>query len=450
MRIIIVGIGKLGEYLTKSLVKDGHEITVIDTFFNKHENIINNEDVNYIEGNALDANILREAGAQNADLLICAMEKDEQNVMCSLIAKKMGTKHTIARIRNPEYASSISFLKEDLGLSLTINPDLLTAEYIYNVLSIPTAINTTSFFKGKVEMISLRVKEDSVIKNLTLNKIANKLDRIIICAIERNNEIIIPKGSTKFLEDDKIFITGTPQAINKFLIYLKRIGEKTKKVMICGGSDTAIYLTKILLDTGMQVRIIEDNEERCIKLSEELPKALIIHGDVSNQNILYEEGIEKADAFVSLTGIDEENIIYSMFATNLKVPKVITKINHINLAGVLEKANIDTVITPHIIASNQIVSYIRAMQNGEGSSCEALYKFEEEKFEMLEFNIKEDFKGLNTKLRNLKLKEGILIIAIQRGKNIIIPNGNDEINNKDIIVIIDNNNKIKNINDIIE
>ncbi len=450
MRIIIVGIGKLGEYLTKSLVKDGHEITVIDTFFNKHENIINNEDVNYIEGNALDANILREAGAQNADLLICAMEKDEQNVMCSLIAKKMGTKHTIARIRNPEYASSISFLKEDLGLSLTINPDLLTAEYIYNVLSIPTAINTTSFFKGKVEMISLRVKEDSVIKNLTLNKIANKLDRIIICAIERNNEIIIPKGSTKFLEDDKIFITGTPQSINKFLIYLKRIGEKTKKVMICGGSDTAIYLTKLLLDTGMQVRIIEDNEERCIKLSEELPKALIIHGDVSNQNILYEEGIEKADAFVSLTGIDEENIIYSMFATNLKVPKVITKINHINLGGVLEKANIDTVITPHIIASNQIVSYIRAMQNGEGSSCEALYKFEEEKFEMLEFNIKEDFKGLNTKLRNLKLKEGILIIAIQRGKNIIIPNGNDEINNKDIIVIIDNNNKIKNINDIIE
>ena len=450
MRIIIVGIGKLGEYLTKSLVKDGHEITVIDTFFNKHENIINNEDVNYIEGNALDANILKEAGAQNADLLICAMEKDEQNVMCSLIAKKMGTKHTIARIRNPEYASSISLLKEDLGLSLTINPDLLTAEYIYNVLSIPTAINTTSFFKGKVEMISLRVKEDSVIKNLTLNKIANKLDRIIICAIERNNEIIIPKGTTKFLEDDKIFITGTPQGINRFLIYLKRIGEKTKRVMICGGSDTAIYLTNILLDSGMQVRIIEDNEDRCKKLSEELPKALIINGDVSNQNILYEEGIEKADAFVSLTGIDEENIIYSMFATNLKVPKVITKINHINLGGVLEKANIDTVITPHIIASNQIVSYIRAMQAGEGSSCEAIYKFEEEKFEMLEFNIKEDFKGIDIKLRNLKLKAGILIIAIQRGKNIIIPNGNDEIKNKDIIVIIDNQNEIKNINDIIE
>ncbi len=450
MRIIIVGIGKLGEYLTKSLVKEGHEITVIDTYFNKHENIINNEDVNYIEGNALNANILKEAGAQNADLLICAMDKDEQNVMCSLIAKKMGTKHTIARIRNPEYASSISLLKEDLGLSLTINPDLLTAEYIYNVLSIPTAINTTSFFKGKVEMISLKVKEDSVIKNSTLNKISHKLDRIIICAIERKNKIIIPKGTTKFLEDDKIYITGTPQSINKFLIYLKRIGEKTKKVMICGGSDTAIYLTNMLLDSGMQVRIIEDNEERCKKLSEELPRALIIHGDVSNQDILYEEGIEKADAFVSLTGIDEENIIYSMFATNLKVPKVITKINHINLGGVLEKANIETVITPHIIATNQIVSYIRAMENGAGSSCEALYKFEEETFEMLEFNVKEDFKALNKKLKNIKFKEGILIIAIQRGKNIIIPNGNDEINNKDIIVIIDNNNKIKNINDIIE
>ena len=450
MRIIIVGIGKLGEYLTKSLVREGHEITVIDTVFNKHENIINNEDVNYIEGNGLNANTLKEAGATTADLLVCAMDKDEQNVMCCLLAKKLGTKHTIARIRNPEYASSISLLKEDLGLSLTINPDLLTAEYIYNVLSIPTAINTTSFFKGKVEMISLRVKEDSVIKNLTLNKIANKLDRIIICAIERKNEIIIPKGTTKFLEDDKIYITGTPQGINKFLIYLKRIGEKTKKVIICGGSDTAIYLSRLLLDTGMQVKIIEDNEDRCRQLSEELPHALIIHGDVSNQNVLYEEGIEKSDAFVSLTGIDEENIIYSMFATSLNVPKVITKINHINLGGVLDKANIDTVITPHIIATNQVVSYIRAMENSSGSSCEALYKFEEEAFEMLEFNIKEDFKGLDTKLRNLKIKDGILIIAIQRGKNIIIPNGNDEIKNKDIIVIIDNQNQVKNINDIIE
>ena len=450
MRIIIVGIGKLGEYLTKSLVREGHEVTVIDTVFNKHENIINNEDVNYIEGNGLNANTLKEAGATTADLLVCAMDKDEQNVMCCLLAKKLGTKHTIARIRNPEYASSISLLKEDLGLSLTINPDLLTAEYIYNVLSIPTAINTTSFFKGKVEMISLRVKEDSVIKNLTLNKIANKLDRIIICAIERKNEIIIPKGTTKFLEDDKIYITGTPQGINKFLIYLKRIGEKTKKVMICGGSDTAIYLSRLLLDTGMQVKIIEDNEDRCRQLSEELPHALIIHGDVSNQNVLYEEGIEKSDAFVSLTGIDEENIIYSMFATSLNVPKVITKINHINLGGVLDKANIDTVITPHIIATNQVVSYIRAMENSSGSSCEALYKFEEEAFEMLEFNIKENFKVLDTKLRNLKIKDGILIIAIQRGKNIIIPNGNDEIKNKDIIVIIDNQNQVKNINDIIE
>mgnify|MGYP002857340359 CR=1 FL=1 len=450
MRIIIVGIGKLGEYLTKSLVREGHEITVIDTYFNKHENIINNEDVNYIEGNALNANILKEAGAASADLLICAMDKDEQNVMCSLLAKKLGTKHTIARIRNTEYASSISLLKDDLGLSLTINPDLLTAEYIYNVLSIPTAINTTSFFKGKVEMISLKVKEDSVIKNLTLNKIANKLDRIIICAIERKNKIIIPKGTTKFLEDDKVYITGTPQSINKFLIYLKRIGEKTKKVIICGGSETAVYLSRLLIDSGMTTKIIEDNEERCQKLSEELPQALIIHGDVSNQNVLYEEGIEKADAFVSLTGIDEENIIYSMFASSLNVPKVITKINHINLEGILDKANIDTVITPHIIASNQIVSYIRAMENSTGSSCEALYKFEEEAFEMLEFNIKNDFKGLDTKLRNLKFKEGILIIAIQRGKNIIIPNGNDEIKEKDIIVIIDNKNQVKNINDIIE
>lgn len=451
MKIIIVGVGKLGGYLAKNLVKDNNEITIIDTDFSTSQDVINNEDLNYINGNGLDSNILIEAGIADTDLLISVMESDEQNVMCSLLGKKLGATHTIARIRTPEYASSINILKEELGLSMTINPESLTASHIANVLNTPSALDATTFFKGRIRMISLKVKDNTNLEGLTLNALLKKLNsRIIICAIERNGEIIIPRGNTKIMKNDKLHITGKPSDIHEFLKFSKLITSKTKKVIISGGSNTAIYLSKILLEMGMQVKIIEINEERCRFLSEILPDALIIHGDVSDQNVLYEEGIEKCDAFVALNSIDEENIVYSMFVSSLNVPKIITKVNHINLDHISDLANIDTVITPHKIATNQIVKYVRAMQNSNSSSCESIYRFDNEQFEMLEFNIKDDFKELNTKIKDIELKEGILIVAILRGKNIIFPNGNDEIKNKDTIIVVDSGSNIKSINDILE
>lgn len=450
MRIIVVGIGKLGSYLAKTLVKERHDVTVIDVNFINHEDLINNEDLNYIEGNALDPSILIEAGAKDADLLISVMNKDEQNIMCSLIAKKLGTKHTIARIRTPEYNSAINILKEELGLSITVNPEKLTAEYIARALNIPSALNATTFFRGRIHMISLKVSQNTVLCGTTVNELGRKLKRIIICAIERNNEIIIPDGTTKIVENDKIYVSGTQKEINNFLRYTKLITHKTKKVIISGATETAFYLAKILLEIGMEVKLIDLDEERCKYLSEKLPGALIINGDVSNKSLLYEEGIDECDAFVSLNSIDEKNIIYSMFASSINIPKIITKINHITLDEVIKNANIDNIVAPHKIAINQIVKYVRAMENSGSSSCEAIYKFNNESFEMVEFNVKNDFKKLNIKIKELNLKQGILIAVILREKNIIIPSGDDYIKNGDIIVIADNNDEIRNINDILE
>lgn len=449
MKIVIVGVGKLGEYLAKSLVKEGHAVTLVDVDFTTSQDIINNEDLNYIDGNGLDVSVLKEAGVDQADLLISVMLQDEQNTMCCLLGKKLGAKHTIARIRTPEYANSIELLKEDLGLTMTINPEKLTAQHIARILSIPSALNATIFFKGRIQMISVKVKEKKYLDGITIANLNKKLEgRIIVCAIERDNEIIIPRGNTKMQVNDILHITGTPTNINEFL-KLVGLDDKTRKVIISGGSSTAVYLAKYLTEMGMAVKLIELNEERCTFLSEQLPDTLVINGDASDQELLYEEGIDECDAFVSLTSIDEENIVYSMFAAMQQVPKIISKVNHINLEGIIEKAAIDTVVTPHKIATNTIVKYVRAMQYGENSSCESIYKFDDDKFEMVEFKVTNKFEKINCKIKDIELKDGVLITAILRGKNIIFPSGNDKIFENDTIVIINNESKIQELNDIL-
>lgn len=451
MKIIIAGIGKLGEYLTKKLVEQGHSVTIVDnkTFSNK--DIVNNEDVFYIKGNALDSSILLEAGIEKADLLISVMDKDEKNVMCCLLGKKLGVERTIARVRSPEYTSSVSILKDELGLSMIINPEYMTALHIVRVLSIPEAIDTKTFFKGRIMMITIKIKKDSPIIGETILKISKKTERVIVCALERDGNTIIPKGNVKIKENDKLHITGTRENLVLFLEYIGIVVKKPKKIMISGGSPTAVYMAKMLINMGMFVKIIELNPIRCEELSEQLPKAMIINGDVSNQELLYEEEIEKYDCFISLNNIDEENIVHSIFAKSINVPTVITKVNHINLDGVVEMSGIDRIITPHKIATNQIVNYIMALANSNNSSCETIYKFDNEKFEILEFNVKNGFKFLNTKIKDMKIKDGILIVAILRGKNIIFPTGDDHIEENDTIVIaVDENDEIKELSGIME
>lgn len=452
MKIIIAGVGKLGEYLAKELSLDNNEITIIDEKYINNREVVNNEEVFYVNGNALDANTLEEAGAKNADMLISVMDKDEKNIMCSFLGKKLGVKKTIARVRTVEYSSSINLLKEDLGLSMVINPELMTAGHIARTLSIPNALNTIHFFKGRLFMVAFKVKENSTITGLSVNHLLRKIPkRVIICAINRDGKTIIPSGGDVIEKDDKLFITGTRDDVLFFLKYANLASDKNKKIIIAGGSTTAVYLAKMLIESGMQVKIIEISEERCKELSEKLPKAMIINGDVSNQDLLYEEGIESCDAFISLNSIDEENIVHSMFAKGINVPSVITKVNHINLDGVLDKSDIDNVITPHKIACNSIVRYLRAIENSNDSSCESIYKFDNEHFVMMEFYIKKGFKGINIKLKDLHVSKDALVVAILRGRSIIFPNGNDELKEKDTVIIASNNKKnIKDINDILE
>lgn len=451
MKIIIVGIGKLGSYLAKSLVRDNNEVTIIESDILKARKMTESEDLNYVCGSGLDPDTLIEAGIDNTDLLISVMQKDEQNLICSLLGKKMGAKNTIARIRDKEYEKSINMMKEELGLSMVINPELLTANLVSQILSIPSALNTTTFLKGKIQMISLKIIEKSKLVGITISAVNNRFDgKVIICAVEREGQTIIPKGNIRLEENDKLYVTGTMYDINNFLKYENLITGKTKTAMICGGSTTAIYLTKQLLDMGMVVKIIDIDKEKCEKLSDELPGAIVINADASSQNILYEEGIKDCDAFITMTNIDEENIIYSMFASSIGVPKIITKINHIDLDGLVNKAELDTVITSHKIASNQIVKYVRAIKKSIKSKCDAIYTFDDNSFEMLEFKVKEDFNGLNVKLKDLNLKDGILIIAINRNRNIIFPYGNDMIRKNDTIIVANSKNQIIEINDILE
>ena len=448
MKIIIVGIGKLGEYVAHELVKENHEVTLIDVNIKNHNNIINNEDLNYVCGNGLDANVLLEAGVRDTDLLISVMAKDEQNLMCCLIGKKLGAKHTIARIRTPEYASSIDVIKEDLGLSMAINPERSTARHIVGILSIPSAIDVKSFFKGRLQLVS--IKANDKLSGHTINSLSKITDNIIVCAIEKDGEIIIPRGSTKIHENDIIHLTGTPKGIQKILKHAHLLADKIKKTMIIGGSSTAVYLAEALNDLGIENKIIEIDEHRCHELSDRLPESLIIHGDATNENILLEEGIQETDSLVALNSIDEENIVLSLYAKNQKVPKVITKINHINLSGIVEQSNLDSIITPHKIATTQIVTYIKAMQDSESSSCESVYRFGDDEFELLEFYVKEEFKGLNMKLRDINFKENIIIVAIWRGRKITFPGGGDTIHEKDTIIVANKSAVIKDINDILE
>ncbi|MDO4996772.1 MAG: Trk system potassium transporter TrkA [Bacilli bacterium] len=449
MRIVIVGIGKLGEYLTRQLVDLDNEVTIVDKDFSRKTDIINNLDVNYIEGNGLDSNVLLEAGVSNSDLLISVMNKDEANLMCSLIGKKLGAKHTIARIRTPEYSNSINLLKDDLGLSMTINPEAMTASSIARTLNIPRVLDSTTFLKGRIEVVTLKVVEKSKLIGASVETFSKKLGiNMIICAIERGKDTIIPKSNTKILLGDKIHITGTRRDINTLLKYLG-LTEKTKYVMIAGGSSVAVYLSRMLIDMGMKVKIIELERDRCLELNEAVPKAIVVNGDVSDQEILYEEDIENCDAFIALTSIDEENIIYSMFAKNLGVKKVITKVNHIKLDGVIDTANIDTVIAPHKVATNMVVKYVREMANSGDSSCEAIYNHDNI-FEMIEYKVGSEFKKIGVKIKDLKLKNGIIIAAVQREKNIIFPNGDDLILNNDTIVVVNSKNRLKSVNDILE
>ena len=452
MNIVIVGDGKVGATLVEHLSSEGHNVVVIDRDQKNVEQIVNSFDVMGICGNGANCEVQLEAGVDSADLFIAATSSDELNILSCLMAKKAGASHTIARVRNPDYLNQLPFFKDALGLSMIVNPELDAANEIAKVLRFPNAINIETFYRGLVDLVELKIDVENPLCDMQLTDIFNKFDvKILVCAVQRKNEVIIPRGDFILQAGDKIHVTAPRGVLVNFFKQLKIYKHRTKNIMIIGGGKMGYYLARQLCETGgYNVKIIESDIERCEKLCEFLPKADIIHGDGTDRRILIEQGLEGQDAFVALTTIDEENIISSMYASSLGVSKTVAKVNRVSYE-VLESIGMDSAISSKAIAANRILAYARAIENsGEESSVQTLYKLVGGQVEALEFKIETDFSQIDIPLRDLKLKRDTLIACIIRNHKVIYPGGNDCIELNDRVVIVTKSNHISSINEIFE
>ena len=455
MNIIIIGCGKVGEALAEQLNEQGNNITVIDTDMKKLKDVSAKCDVMGVNGNGATHLVQQEAGIENADLMIAVTGSDELNLLCCLIARKAGNCKTIARVRSPQYSSEAPFLKDELGLAMVINPEQAAAEEIARVLRFPSAINIDTFCRGRVELIKLKVPEGSPLVGVAVKELSSKLGcDVLVCTLERGNEAYIVNGNTVFEERDVISIVASPKKANDFFRKINYKSKSVKDAIIAGGGELGHYLCDILVNYGISVKLIEKDTKRSEELCALWGNAVtVINGDASDQEVLLEEGLAQAGAFVALTNLDEENILLSLFAHSAGNAKLVTKINRIDFEDVIKHLDLDTIIYPKSITADQIVRYVRSLKNTQGSNVEQLHQVIKGKIEAAEFIIRDASPVTKTPLMDLKLKSGILVAAILRGKNVVIPRGSDTIEPGDTVVIVSdsvsNNSGLHDITDIL-
>ena len=451
MNIIIMGCGKIGGDILANLVTEGHDVTAMDENAEVLSDLTNVYDVMTVCGSGLDYDTLTEAGVKDAELYLAMTQNDEVNIMSCFLARKMGAKHTVARISNPEYKGrGLAFIKQQANISMFINPDQVTAAEIFNTLKLPNGIRSEYFSKRYFEMIEMQVKEYSPLIGHKLFEIRNKIKaKFLVCVVRRGNEVFIPDGNFELKKGDMINLTASPSEVDKLLKACGYLEKGTRDVMILGGSGPSYYLGKMLSEVRSSVKIIEKDRQRCRELCEAIPQAVVINGDGAKQEILMEEGLASADAFVSLTGIDEENILMSIFAASQNVPKSLTKVDRNEFKTMAEKLGLENIVTPKELISNSMVRYARALENSMGSNVETLYKLMDGAAEALEFNVKQSFKKVQIPLKYLDLKPDILIGGIVRGRRTIIPGGDDVIMVGDRVVIIATNQRLYDLADIL-
>ncbi len=392
-----------------------------------------------------------EAGVQKADLLIAATSADEINMLACMVAKKLGAKHTIARVRDPQYQQQMFFLKEELGLSVVVNPEQSAASEISRLMRFVPAIKAEPFAKGRIDLVEFKVKENSPLDGVQLSDFYRQFKvKILVCAARRGEEVFIPKGNFIIRSGDKLTILAAPAEISSFFRTVGTFQRKVRDVMVVGGGRIAYYLARQLIETGIHVKIIEKDEKRCNQLFDLLPKATILHGDGTDHELLSEEGLDKTDALIALTGIDEENIILSMYANSLNVDKVVTKVNNARLAEMLAPMGIESVISPKEIAANRIISYVRAMTNATGSNVEMLYRLADNKVEALEFRVRESSRCIGVPLKDMPIKDDVLVGAIIRGGACIIPGGDDVIKAHDSVIVVTTMNGLHELDKILK
>lgn len=451
MKIVIVGGGKVGYTLAQHLVTEDHDIVLIDDDYGVLNHADETLDIMCIKGNGASVEILKQAGISETDVLIAVTNGDELNMICCVIGKKLGAKHTVARIRNTDYSNEYKMLKQELELDMVINPEMEAADEITRMLQFPSAANVETFANNMLEMVEFRILESDNILNTKLLDLTKKLpSRVLFCAVRRDDEIVIPKGNFSFEHNDLVYVIGEKKDIYSFFTYLGRSPHKAKNITIIGGSRIAIYLTWLLEDLGMSVKIIELNKDRCLLLSEILNNALIICGDGTDQEVLDNENIQAADATVALTNMDEENLISSLYAHQCGVPKVILKVNRTNYIPIIEKLGFDSTISPKLSTAYNILRYVRALSNSQGIAVEKLYKILHNEAEVAEFTAKSSPDLINIPLKDLNLKNDVLIAALVRNKKIIIPYGNDFIKEGDKVIVVTKTGFITDLNEILE
>lgn len=450
MEIIIVGCGKVGSTLAEQLSREGHDISIIDMNEQKVDEISNICDAMGFVGNGGSYKIQLEAGIEKAHLMIAVTGSDELNLLCCLIARKAGNCKTIARVRNPIYSKEIQFIKEELGLSLIINPEYEAASEIARLLRFPSAIDISMFNKGRVELLSFRVNHDSPLKDTKVNEIHRKFKcDILVSIVERGEEVIIPNGDVIIKENDLVSIVAPHKEAMDFFVKIGLVKNPVKSAMLIGGGKLSYYLAKKLIKSGINVKIVEEKFSRCEELTELLPKAMIIHGDGTDTNLLLEEGIEEMESFASLTGMDEENVLLSLYAKSRMNGKIITKINRIAYDEVINSLDLGSVIYPKYTTASYILQYVRAMNNSIGSNVETLYKIKKDKAEALEFYVNEGSKLIGKNLEELELKENVLICCINRNGRVITPKGQDSIQKGDHVIVVTTNVGLHDLSDIV-
>jgi trk system potassium uptake protein TrkA len=450
MKIIIVGGGKVGYTLAEQLSTEDHDIILIDNDDDVLTHADETLDIMCIKGNGASVDILKTAGISEADILLAVTDSDELNMICCVIGKKLGAKHTVARVWNTDYSNEFKMLREELELDMVINPEMEAAAEIAQMIQFPSAVDVEAFANNLVELVEFRVLETDPIINTKLVDLSKLLpSKILFCTIMRGDEVFIPKGNFVLLPDDLVQVIGERNSISRFFKYLGRNTHKVKNVTIIGGSRTAIYLTWLLEEMDLNVKIIELNKDRCLILNDILTKSMIICGDGTDQEVLDSENIESADAVVALTDRDEENLIISLYAHQCGVPKVILKINRQNYFPIVQKLGLDSIISPKYITANYILRYIRALDNSQGIAVEKLYRILDNKAEIVEFTVKDSFNVTDIKLQDLSLKNDVLIASIVRNKTIIIPDGNDVIKENDKVIVVSKTGFITDLSDIL-
>lgn len=451
MKIVIIGLGTIGKTILKSLSDKEHTITIVDENKEKIESLIEKYDVYGVVGNGACLDIQKEANVGDADLAIVLTCSDELNVFACLVAKKLGVKNTIARVRNPDYRKQIIQMKDELGISMIVNPEWDTATEIFNLINLPSIAQFERFARGRVLLVEIIAESGCSLVGESLISLGKKLNtKVLICAVQRGQDVTIPSGNFVIEEGDKIYLTSDAKSLRDFLAEINLVKNPLKNIMIVGGNKIGYYLADELSKKKYNIKLIESNKAKAEELAEELTHVTVIHGNGTQHDLLIEEGIEAMDAFVALTDIDEENMVVSMFANKMKVRKTITKIKSEDLYGMLDELGINNNVSPKDIVSNRIISYIRAIANTMGSNVLSLYRLASGKVEALEFYAKTHENIYNKPLKDLNIKENCLIACIMRHGEVIIPGGNDCIKLGDNVIVVTTHKNFDDLTDVFE